>query len=179
MNKYGFRILWSDEDKGYIATCPEFPGLSAFGETQEEALAEGLVAQRLFIEDMQERGEGLPSPLMASEFSGQTRLRLPKSLHRLAAELAATDGVSLNQFILEAISQKIGAEKGGQRLLAELRSLFEQNARQRRSDIASFVDLASIVWKEIGTQTKRVVRTTLEQVSTETTQYLGTDVKGH
>lgn len=111
MTKYGFRIVWSDEDGGYVATSPEFSGLSAFGETQEEALAEAKTAQDLFIEDMRERGEDLPSPLTASEFSGQTRLRLPKSLHRLATELASTEGVSLNQFIVEAISQKIGAEK--------------------------------------------------------------------
>jgi len=32
-------IAWSDEDQGYIATVPELPGLSAFGETLEEALA--------------------------------------------------------------------------------------------------------------------------------------------
>ena len=174
MNKYGFRILWSDEDEGYIATCPEFPGLSAFGETQKEALAEALVAQRLFIEDMKERGEELPVPQVASRFSGQTRLRLPKSLHRLAAELAATENVSLNQFIVEAISQKIGAEKGGQRLLAELRRLFDQNAQQRRSDIAS------IVWQAVlGTQSKQVVRTTLSEISTEITRYIGTDTKGN
>src|SRR5437899_816346 len=154
MNKYGFRIVWSDEDEGYIATSPEFPGLSAFGATQEEALTEKLIAQDLFIEDMRERGEELPAPQVASEFSGQTRLRLPKSLHRLAAEVAATEGVSLNQFLLEAVSQRIGAEKGGQRLLTELRQLFDQNAQQRRSD------MASIVWQDIrGTQFKQVVRT--------------------
>ena len=39
-NKYRFDLNWSDEDDGYIAVCPEFPGLSAFGETAEESLAE-------------------------------------------------------------------------------------------------------------------------------------------
>ena len=154
MIKYGFRLIWSDEDEGFIATSPEFPGLSAFGETEEEALAEAKIARALFIEDMQERGEDLPEPVTVHEFSGQTRLRLPKSLHRLAAELAAIENVSLNQFIIEAISEKIGAEKGSQRLLAELRELFAANAQQRRSDIAS------IVWQEgvRGTQVKQVTR---------------------
>ena len=44
MPKYGFDIFWSDEDKGYIATCPDFPSLSAFGETEEEALQEAKTA---------------------------------------------------------------------------------------------------------------------------------------
>jgi len=151
MNKYGFRIVWSGEDEGYVATSPEFPGLSAFGETEEEALTEAKVARDLFIADMRERGEALPEPQVASEFSGQTRLRLPKSLHRLATELAAIEGVSLNQFIVEAVSEKIGAEKGGQRLLGELRRLFEENAKQRRTDFA-------LVTEQIhGTQ--QIVRT--------------------
>jgi|SRR5882724_9697777 len=172
MNKYGFRIVWSNEDEGYIATSPEFPGLSAFGETQEEALAEAKVAQDLFIADMKERDEELPAPVIASEFSGQTRLRLPKSLHRHAAESAATEGVSLNQFIVEAISQKIGAEKGGQQVLAELRRLFDQNAQQRRNDFASIV-----LRDTHSTEFKNVVRTTFREISTDTTRYDNT--KGH
>ena len=49
MPKYGFDIFWSDEDKGYIATCPDFPGLSAFGETEEDALQEAKIAMKLFL----------------------------------------------------------------------------------------------------------------------------------
>ena len=172
MNKYGFRIVWSNEDEGYIATSPEFPGLSAFGETQEEALAEAKLAQDLFIADMKERDEELPAPVIASEFSGQTRLRLPKSLHRHATESAATEGVSLNQFIVEAISQKIGAEKGGQQVLAELQRLFDQNAQQRRNDFASIV-----LRDTHSTEFKNVVRTTFREISTDTTRYDNT--KGH
>ena len=51
MNKYGFKLFWSDEDEGYIATCPEFPTLSAFGETPESALTEAQTALDLFIEE--------------------------------------------------------------------------------------------------------------------------------
>jgi len=34
VNRYSFNIEWSEEDEEYIATCPAFPGLSAFGETE-------------------------------------------------------------------------------------------------------------------------------------------------
>ena len=40
MNKYPINIVWSEDDGEYLATCASFPGLSAFGETEEEALKE-------------------------------------------------------------------------------------------------------------------------------------------
>lgn len=169
MNKYGFRILWSDEDKGYVATSPEFPGLSAFGETEEEALAEAKVARQLFIEDMQASGEELPAPQTVHEYSGQTRLRLSKTVHRLAAEMAASEGISLNQFILDAINEKLGAQKAGSQFVSELRRALAENAQQRG------VDFASIVWQaDRGTQYQLVVGTPTG-TSTETTGCVVTD----
>lgn len=47
MEPYGFDVFWSEEDGGYIATCPDFPGLSAFGVSEEQALSEGKAALRL------------------------------------------------------------------------------------------------------------------------------------
>lgn len=79
-NKYPFNIAWSVEDEEYMATCPAFPGLSAFGESEEEALGEAKVALGLFIKTFKEKKIPLPVPQVVSEYSGQTRLRLPKSL---------------------------------------------------------------------------------------------------
>ena len=36
-------------------------------------------------------------------------LKLPSSVKKAAAELAATDGVSLNQFIAAAVAEKVGS----------------------------------------------------------------------
>ena len=36
MFKYSINLNWSEEDKNYVATVFEFPGLSAFGETPED-----------------------------------------------------------------------------------------------------------------------------------------------
>ena len=40
MFKYSINLTWSDEDNCYVATVSEFPGLSAFGDTPEEAAEE-------------------------------------------------------------------------------------------------------------------------------------------
>ena len=61
-NKYTLQIFWSEEDEGFVAVCHQFPGLSAFGETREEALSEAEVALNLMIETYLENGISLPEP---------------------------------------------------------------------------------------------------------------------
>lgn len=53
-------VQWSEEDQAFIATVPALPGLSAFGETQEEALRELDIAKGAFLEVMREDGEFAP-----------------------------------------------------------------------------------------------------------------------
>lgn len=62
-NRYPFNIEWSEEDQEYVATCPAFPGLSAFGESEEEALREGKVALAGFIETCEANDLPLPDKL--------------------------------------------------------------------------------------------------------------------
>ncbi len=64
-NKYTIQIFWSAEDEGFIAVCQEFPGLSAFGETREEALQEAQTALNLMIETCLEKNILLPEPQTA------------------------------------------------------------------------------------------------------------------
>ncbi len=139
MNRYGFKIFWSEEDHAFIATCQEFPGLSAFGSIEEEALREGKVALQMMIEAYQERGIPLPQPTQVREegYSGQFRVRLPKSLHRQAAQIAATDGISLNQLVVSAVEQRVGAKQVGTRMLAEMKQLLTEHATQYQLTLAS------------------------------------------
>lgn len=60
--KYAIHIFWSDEDDAFVAVCEEFPGLSAFGETREEALREAQIALDAMIEVYRSRGLRLPEP---------------------------------------------------------------------------------------------------------------------
>lgn len=108
MNKYSVALAWSDEDGGYIATVPEFEGLSAFGETPEEALAEAKTALQGFIEVLEEAGEALPEPQRICPYSGQLRLRLPKSLHARLSEMARRENTSLNTLIVSLVSEGYG-----------------------------------------------------------------------
>ena len=60
ISKYPVYIRWSEEDDGYIATCDEFPGVSAFGETYEDAAKEIDCALNATIESCISLGRELP-----------------------------------------------------------------------------------------------------------------------
>jgi len=109
MNKYSFVIQWSDEDGEYVATCPEFPGLSAFGEDEEEAIREGKTALEGMIQAYKKKNIPLPVPRKEEHYSGQFRVRIPKSQHRQLSEMARDDNVSLNTMVIIAIARLVEA----------------------------------------------------------------------
>ena len=62
-NQYSILIQWSQEDKKYIASLPEFgPYAHTHGNTYEEALKNAQEVLELLIEDYQIRGKNLPLP---------------------------------------------------------------------------------------------------------------------
>jgi len=61
MRNYHIIIFYSDEDDGYIADVPDLKHCSAFGITPEKALAEVLVAQKLWLEEA--KSSNIPIPL--------------------------------------------------------------------------------------------------------------------
>jgi len=63
MYKYAIELFYSKEDQGYIATVPELPGCSAFGETEEEALMEVKDAMGLWLKTAKKEGRKIPQPL--------------------------------------------------------------------------------------------------------------------
>jgi antitoxin HicB len=114
MDRYSIDIAWSEEDGGYIATVPEFPGLSAFGETWEEAAGQAREALRGFIDTYREDGLPLPEQQEKARFSGQLRLRMPASLHARLAQRAEREGVSLNQLLVSLLSEAYGFREGNE-----------------------------------------------------------------
>jgi len=106
MSRHSALIQWSEEDEAYVAVVPELPGLSAFGSSPEEAAKELAIAREAYLEVLVEDGEEIPEPEVLKPFSGQTRLRLPKSLHAALANQARKEGSSLNTYIVQLLSQR-------------------------------------------------------------------------
>lgn len=82
---------------------PEFPGVSAFGDSRDEALLEVRTALELAIETYEEEGWPLPEPAALPEQelpSGEFRVRLPRSVHAQLGRRAVAEGVSQNQLVV-------------------------------------------------------------------------------
>lgn len=140
MSKYGFRLLWSEEDQGFIATCPDFPGLSAFGETPNEALHEAQVALDLFVESLSVSDTTLPEPTQALVCSGQVRLRMPKNLHYSLVQNAENEGVSLNTWIVTLLSKRNSVSELVSRLMNKMEAV--KQAIEDQSEAISLVKIS-------------------------------------
>jgi Uncharacterized protein encoded in hypervariable junctions of pilus gene clusters len=119
MLKHAVSIKWSEEDEGFIAAVPGVKGLSAFGKTQDEALAELRTATEAFFEALREAGKPVPAEETVNTFSGQLRLRLPKGLHAELSAAAEKEGVSLNTYIITLLAKR-DTENEMARRLAEI-----------------------------------------------------------
>lgn len=109
--RFSARVAWSEEDEAYVAFCPEFQGVSALGPSRTEAVRELNQALELAVETHEAEGWPVPEPVHQPQFSGQFRLRIPKSLHAWLADYAQQAGVSLNTLVLAILSRARGAEE--------------------------------------------------------------------
>jgi antitoxin HicB len=107
---FRYRIVteWSDEDQAFLARVPAFPGCIAHGETAEKATHEAARAAELMLDVLREDRKGPPPEDAVADFSGQLRLRLPKSLHEQVSRLATAEGVSLNTLLLSLVAEACG-----------------------------------------------------------------------
>src|SRR5438132_81358 len=88
--EFHYRIVveWSAEDGVFVARVPAFPGCAAHGDSPEKAAREGRRAASLMIDVLREDGDPLPPEDATADYSGNLRLRLPRSLHQQLAQRA-------------------------------------------------------------------------------------------
>ncbi len=104
VEKYSYRVFWSDDDQEFVAVCAEFNGLSWLDETPEKALKGiGKVVTDV-IEMMSKDGDKIPEPIGTKKFSGKFQVRITPEQHRQLAMLAAEQNVSLNRLVSSKLS---------------------------------------------------------------------------
>ncbi|MDR0518951.1 MAG: type II toxin-antitoxin system HicB family antitoxin [Clostridiales Family XIII bacterium] len=104
IEKYTYRVEWSEEDGAHIAYCLEFPSLAAHGSAPEKALSEIQTVVAAAVKWMDESGEQVPEPIGAKKYRGNISLRVSPDIHRRLAILSAEAGISLNQYIISKIT---------------------------------------------------------------------------
>jgi antitoxin HicB len=107
--KYSMQIFWSEEDGEYVALVPEFPYLSALAKKPDKAVREAVMVTEAVLESLADQGQEPPEPQILSSFSGQIRVRMPRTLHRKLAGRARMEDVSLNTLIVSLLAEGIGA----------------------------------------------------------------------
>jgi antitoxin HicB len=112
MDKFNYPIsirpLDESEGGGYLAEFPDLPGCIADGGTVEEAIHEAQDALKSWINVAMESGDPIPQPSTQQNYSGQWRLRVPKSLHAALVARAIQEGVSLNLLAATLLAQGLG-----------------------------------------------------------------------
>jgi predicted RNase H-like HicB family nuclease len=102
---YRMEIVEDKEEGGYVASFPELPGCISCGETIEAAIANVNDAKKAWIEAAIESGIHINEPDSLDNYSGQFKLRIPRSLHRTLAERAKQEGISMNQYCVYLLSK--------------------------------------------------------------------------
>ena len=85
------------------------PDASAKPKQLKEALVMIEDAKHGWLEVSLDQGIEIPEPSrLSSDYSGKFNIRVPKSLHKVLADKAKEENISLNQFILYQLSRGVG-----------------------------------------------------------------------
>jgi len=104
VDRYTYRVTWSEEDNEYVGLCAEFPSLSWLEATPEAALSGIRSLVKKVVADLKRNKESVPEPISTRPFSGKFMVRVPPEVHRLLAIQAAESGVSLNRLVSSKLS---------------------------------------------------------------------------
>lgn len=102
---YRIEIVPDTDEGGYVISFPELPGCITCTDDLNEAAALAEDAKREWLSAAVESGITIPEPSSDDDYSGQFKLRIPKSLHRSLSEHARREGISMNQYCLYLLSK--------------------------------------------------------------------------
>ena len=102
---YRMEIVEDKDEGGFVVSYPDLPGCITCGETVESAVANALDAKKAWIEAALEEGVEIHEPDSLEDYSGQFKLRIPRSLHRSLAEHSQREGISMNQYCVYLLSR--------------------------------------------------------------------------
>ena len=102
---YKLEIIPDTEESGYVASYPELPGCITCGETIASAVANAEDAKKEWLLAAIEEKIEIAEPESADSYSGQFKLRIPKTLHKTLAEDSKKEGVSMNQYCVYLLAK--------------------------------------------------------------------------
>jgi len=99
VDRFTYRVTWSDEDQEYVGLCAEFPSLSWLEASPEKSLLGIRKLVKEVVADLKRSKNPVPEPISTRPFSGKFMVRIPPEVHRMLAIQAAESGVSINRLV--------------------------------------------------------------------------------
>ena len=106
---YRMELTPDPDEGGYAVSFPDLPGCLSVGETIDEAVANAEDAKREWLAAAIEDGYTINEPDSIENYSGQFKLRIPKSLHKSLSDHAKEEVVSMNQYCVYLLSRNDSA----------------------------------------------------------------------
>ncbi|MBR1635219.1 MAG: toxin-antitoxin system HicB family antitoxin [Lachnospiraceae bacterium] len=98
---YRMEIIPDNEEGGFTAKFPDLPGCLTCADTIEDLISNAVDAKKAWLKAAIEDNFLIAEPSSEDEsveYSGQFKLRMPKSLHRSLSLNAKREGISMNQY---------------------------------------------------------------------------------
>ena len=109
---YKLEIIPDSEESGFVASYPDLQGCITCGSTISDAVNNAEDAKKEWLLAAIEEHIEIAEPKSADSYSGQFKLRIPKSLHKTLAEDSKKEGVSMNQYCVYLLAKNSKKEHG-------------------------------------------------------------------
>lgn len=105
---YKIEVIVDEHEGGYVLSIPELKGCMTCADILDKGMELIKDAKKQWIMAALESNYEIPEPNNYEDYSGQFKLRLPKSLHKELAERSKKEGISMNQYCLYLLSKNSG-----------------------------------------------------------------------
>ena len=108
---YKLEIVPDSEESGFVASYPERPGCITCGSTIADAVNNAEDAKKAWLLSAIEEHITIAEPESAQSYSGQFKLRIPKTLHKTLVEDSKKEGISMNQYCVYLLAKNSEKER--------------------------------------------------------------------
>ena len=106
---YPMEIIEDKAEGGFTIIFNDLPGCITCCEKVEDIIKTAEDAKRSWLIESLKDGDYIKEPRIIDDYSGQFKIRIPKTLHKCLVESANKEGVSMNQYCLYLLSKGVGA----------------------------------------------------------------------
>lgn len=104
---YRMEVIPDTVEGGYAISYPDLPGCISVGESIPKAIKNAEDAKKAWLQAALEDQVIIYEPKNVNDYSGQFKLRIPRTLHMELAEQAREEGISLNQYCVYLLSKNM------------------------------------------------------------------------